>query len=54
MRSTISMSPCPMLGRINGLRRRSIRTGSTTPHNRGLHIISRYAVHRILLSSRGS
>ena len=39
MRSTIWMSQRPMLGRLNGLRRRSIRTGSTTPHNRGLHII---------------
>jgi len=39
MRSTIWMSQRPMPGRLNGLRRRSIRTGSTTPHNRGLHII---------------
>ena len=38
MRSTVSMSQRPMLGRINGLRRRSIQTGSTTPHNRRLHI----------------
>ena len=40
MRSTIWMSQRPMLGRLNGLRRRSIRTGSTTPHNRGLHIMA--------------
>jgi len=34
------MSQHPMLGRLNGLRRKSIRTGSTTPHNRGLHIMA--------------
>ncbi len=39
MQSTIWMTQRPMLGRLNGLRRKSIRTDSTTPHNRGLHII---------------
>ena len=35
------MSQRPMPGRLNGPCRKSIRTGSTTPHNRGLHIISK-------------
>lgn len=39
MRRTIGMFHRPMLGGLKGLGRKSIRTGSTTPHNRGLRIM---------------
>ncbi len=39
MRSTIWMSQRPMMGGLNGLRRRSIQSDSITLHSRRLHII---------------